>query len=385
MTVRTRVSKASVAYRPSGNPARSCATCVMYHRDGTCDLVAGQISPAAVCNKWEERLPLAGAAAEAYLAGWALTEAPFTERIHAGCIAAMATALEFRTDPAVLEATLQLGHLSGVWQTVYDRREKLLRKHVKAVTAAWNACMADLEPRDVVRRFRRDIYLPAEAVTKDPRKKWWQDTAIAAALGWLRRVYHVKGYEALVAALAEAIREGMAEGEADALALAASRQGKTGFRIADAFKAAYERLASDHSISQKAADAATAIINGAAGSIGRRLASMAGDDGSEDDMAAAVDGMVSGDDVQPVDTGTDWWLWAAIGAGVMALYRLAGVQLYDWVDVGDERECQACLTNAAGSPYRLENFPDLPAHPRCRCSCGTSDLLPLSFLAAFLS
>ncbi len=102
-------------------------------------------------------------------------------------------------------------------------------------------------------------------------------------------------------------------------------------------------------------------------------------------MAGAVDDLTDGDDVQSVDLGTDWAVWAAFGAGAMALYALAGVQAYDWLDVGDGRECQTCLTNAAGSPYRLENFPDLPAHIRCRCSCSTSDPLPLSFLAAFLN
>lgn len=324
-------------------------------------------------------------AREAYLSGWALTGAPLTERIRTGCAAAVAAALEHADDPAVLEVTLELGKLEGAWAIICRRREKLLRKHVNAVTAAWKACTADLDARGMVRRFRRDIYLPAEAVTRDPTKKWWQDTAIAAALGWLRGIYRADGYDALVAALEDAIREGMAEGEAGALALAASRQGKTGFRIDDAFKAAYERLADDHTITQRARDAATRIVDGTAGDTGRRLAGMAGDDSGEDDMAGAADGIVTGDDVSAVDRWTDWAVYAAIGAGTLALYALAGVQFCDWNDAGDSRECPTCAANAAGSPYALAGLPEYPGHIRCRCSISTSGRIPLSFLAAFLN
>lgn len=50
----TKVSKASVSYRPA-NPLkfrRRCGTCSMYRAGGSCTLVAGQIVPAAVCDKW---------------------------------------------------------------------------------------------------------------------------------------------------------------------------------------------------------------------------------------------------------------------------------------------------------------------------------------------
>jgi hypothetical protein len=351
---------------------------------------------------------LAESAAQAYLAGWALTGAPFTERIEAGCIAAVECALEHPRDPGILEATLQLGHLTGVWQTVYDRRERLLRKNLRAVTAAWDACIADLDPRDVVKRFRSAIYLPAEAVTKDPTKRWRQDTAIATALGWLRGVYHSGGYDALVAALEDAIREGMAEGEAGALALAASRQGKTGFRIDDAFKAAYQRLADDHSVTQQAADAATAIIDGAAGDTGRRLASMAGDGASEDEMTAAAADAVSGATSRSLKTWLSDHLWAGILAGAVALYKRlpgtgtgtraapagpdtppggtppSGPVLLDWITAGDGRVCPTCSGYEDNSPYAPEDVPDFP-HPGCRCSVDLeSGPGSSSFLTALL-
>ena len=329
---------------------------------------------------------LAALAAEAYTAGVVLSGAPVTGRVRAGCAAAVSAALEHAHEPGILEATLDLGHLEGIWAVIYARRARLLRKHVKRVMAAWNACAEPLDARELVARFRSDAYLTSESATKDPQKQWWRDVAVAAALGWLRAVYRSDGYDALVAAITDAIRSGMAEGEADALALAASRQGKTGFDIAAAFKAAYGRLADDHTISQQAADTVTRIIDGAGNDLGRRLASMAGDGSSEQDMADAVDDVAAGDDVGSVSRWTDWALWAALGIGAMALYSQAGVTLVSWVTAGDTRVCaQPCQENEDNSPYLLGQVPEFPGHPRCRCSLDTSDSISSSFLDAFLN
>lgn len=280
--------------------------------------------------------------------------------------------------------TLDVRNLTGVWAEVYDRREKLLRKHLKAVAAAWDACVAELgSPRVMVRQLRSMVVPVAKLA--DPNRPRWKDAGTAAALAWLQRLSKAKGYPALVAALEDAIRSGMAQGEADALALAADRQGKAGFAVDRAFRAAYKRLAGDAGIAQQAQDAASGIIDGAAGDIGRVLADQAGDDGSEDDMTGAVDEALSGDESQSVGLGTDWWFWGALGAGALALAQAAGVQTYDWFDVGDERECPTCMSNASGSPYALGDLPSFPAHPRCRCDVQPSDPLPLSFLADFLS
>lgn len=335
--------------------------------------------------------PIAAQAREAYLAGWALSDGPLTARVRAGCAAAVETALEHRHDPGILEATLELGKLEGTWATVYDRRHGLLAKHLKTIIAAWDACMADLDPRDVVKRFRREAYLAAEAA--DPQQRqWWQDAAKSAALGWLYAVYRSDGYQALVAALEDAIRDGMAEGEAGALALAASRQGKTGFAIAAAFAAAYERLADDHSITQRAQDAAAKIIDGAAADVGRRLARMAGDDAGEDEMTAAVQDVTTGDDARSASTWADWALYAAIGAGALGLYQrvaaaigdlLQGTVQIDWITAGGN-VCPICLENEMGSPYSPDTLPPFPGHPRCRCSTQSRTRFPLSFLAPFL-
>ena len=345
---------------------------------------------------------LAEAAADAFTEGWRLSgcDAPFGE---AEFRAAIGSALDCAHDPGVLEATLDLGHLTGTWKTVYGRRERLLRKHLKAVLAAWDACIAELDPRIVARRFRSVMDHTAES--SDPDRQWWKDAATTAALGWLRGLLRTEGYPALVAAVEAAIRDGMAEGEADALALAASRQGKTGFRIARAFSAAYARLDGDQGISHRAEDALAAITAWAAADTGRALASQAEDGGSEDDMASAVDDTLAGEQPRSVETGIDQALYAAILAGAVALWQQAdgsgggtgagtivppggtppgGPVLMSWVTAGDGRVCVVCQGYEDGGPYRPEDVPGYP-HPRCRCSV---DLAPgsgsSSFLAALL-
>ena len=76
----------------------------------------------------------------------------------------------------------------------------------------------------------------------------------------------------------------MAEGEADALASAAARQGAGGLDIAAAFAAAYRRLAGDPGVSQRAQETIDAIIAGAAADLGRQLADDAGEGSGEQDM-----------------------------------------------------------------------------------------------------
>ncbi len=48
------VSKEAVDYRLARGK-RHCGNCVMFHANGTCDLVKGLISPEDVCDKWEAK------------------------------------------------------------------------------------------------------------------------------------------------------------------------------------------------------------------------------------------------------------------------------------------------------------------------------------------
>lgn len=51
---RVMVSKKSVNYRPAPG-IRDCGNCVMFHENGTCDLVKGDIRPRDYCDRWEAK------------------------------------------------------------------------------------------------------------------------------------------------------------------------------------------------------------------------------------------------------------------------------------------------------------------------------------------
>ena len=55
VNAKKKVAKSSVNYRVSAGHRR-CGNCVMFHpRTHECDLVAGVINPANVCNRWEAK------------------------------------------------------------------------------------------------------------------------------------------------------------------------------------------------------------------------------------------------------------------------------------------------------------------------------------------
>lgn len=176
----------------------------------------------------------------------------------------------------------------------------------------------------------------------------------------------------------------MAEGRAGALALAASRQGHAGFDIAAAFTAAYAALDGDAGVTSRAHEVATKIIDGAGADLGIRLASMTADDASYDDMLTATWGLVSGDSVRSVSAFTDWGLWAGIGAGILDLFRDAGVGMVRWETEGPV-PCPVCRENADNGPYQPEAVPTYTAHPHCKCELSTTESLPSRLFDAFLT
>jgi hypothetical protein len=274
--------------------------------------------------------------------------------------------------------------LTGAWADVHRRREELLAAHQPAIVAAWDACLASLgSPRSVVRDFRRDIAHVAKA--KDPDTAWWKDAATAAALAWLRRLLDTKGYPTLVTAIEDAIRAGMAEGEANALALAAHEQGLAGFQVDRAFQAAYDRLDGDPAVTRQAQDAAEGMVDSTAAGVGRNLADEAEDeDSGEQDMTAAAAQAAAG------STLGGWvgnLLWSAFGRGALGLYSRAadsGAQvLIDWFS--EPSACIICQDNTANGPYLPQDIPPYLAHPSCRCWLASATGLPDWMLTEWLA
>ena len=271
------------------------------------------------------------------------------------------------------------------------RREALLARHTAAIGAAWNGAVRDLDPSIPAAAFRRDSRVTSQAPDATVAKRWRTEAASGAVAGWLAGIYQSGGYGALLAALGNVVRDGMAEGEADAMAAAAYQQHLGAFDTDAAFTAALATLAGDYGVTRQAQEAAAGLIAAASAGVARALAGQP-DDAGEDEDAEAVRGAVSGGGFGALGRAVDYALWGAFGTGAIGLWKRAAsalggmfspTVLVTWEDTASA--CLLCQQNAAGSPYAPEDVPPFPAHGSCRCDLSSEAQLPLSFLAPFLS
>jgi hypothetical protein len=283
---------------------------------------------------------------------------------------------------AVRTATARLAR-NPVMSQIAARREALLAVHVQAVSAALGTAMARLDTESAVTRFRSDTRVTSTA-TPEVAKRWRKEAAQAAASSVLG---NLGSDPSLLAAISDLITAGLAEGEADAMAVAAQDQGLGSLDIAAAVAAAVARLAGDSTAGQRVRDAASGLAGAVAAAVARVLAG-SGQDSTEDEVAEAMRSAASA----ASGRWTDWALWGAFGAGAVSLWRRAASAfsgafsqsvLIDWDT--DSSPCALCSDNASGSPYAPEDVPSYPGHGNCRCSLSTEASLPSSWLNAFLS
>lgn len=320
---------------------------------------------------------IAEKAREAYAEGWARTGGPMTERVRAGCIAAVQMACEHWQEPGVVEATLKLGSLEGTWALVYQRRDELIAKQVALVQSAWRDVTATLDAPALVREVRAALGL-AEAV--DPgalqRAKQAARDAALRLLAWLPAT---AAWQRLRDAMRNALRSGRAEGAAGAIALAGEAAGRVGIDFDLAFQHAYDALAN---LGQLWADAdgwLGRMVGRAADELGRALGDLAANGAGYDEMLAAASGILDGADGDAVAFVTDWALSTGLGRGALDLYASEGVAYASWITAGDGRVCPICQDNEDNSPYLVADFPSLPGHARCRCSATADWTLPASY------
>lgn len=313
----------------------------------------------------------AAQAREAYAEGWARSGGPMTDRVKAGCAAAVGLACEHPHQPGILEATLRLGSLEGTWATVFQRRDELLAKHAAAMLAAWRAAVSALDTGALVRDLRTALGIAEAGGNRDAlaRAKQAARDAAASLLAWLPAA---RAWQALRDTMREALRSGRAEGVAGAIALAGEETGKIGVDFDLAFTDAYNALAN---LGQLWADAdgwLGRMVNRCADELGRALAPLAADGAPYADMLAAAGGVLDGADGDAVAFITDWAMNTALSRGALDLYAGEGAALADWITAGGGNVCPICQDNEANSPYPLAAFPEIPAHARCRCSPSAS-------------
>jgi 2'-5' RNA ligase len=322
---------------------------------------------------------LAAALREAYAIGWAASGGPMTDRVRAGCIAAVEMGIEHADRPGILEATLHLGHLEGVWAAVYERREALHTRNRAAVGKAWRNLVTHLDLERLVRAIRRrgglteafDDVTDAEIVA-----------LVLAALNSLDS--SDVEWTALREAFRDAVASGRAEGAADALALAADQLGKLGFDFAIAFEDAYQALTHSAALWTDADGWIARLLGDAAADFGRLLAQMTRDEAAYEDMIAALADLLDNPELRALEIAVDLATGRALTQGTLDLYASEGVTRVDVITAGGGDVCKICEDNESGNPYRLANVPAVPSHPYCRCGVVSADVLPLSAIQPYL-
>jgi 2'-5' RNA ligase len=304
--------------------------------------------------------PIAAPAREAFAAGWALSGGPMTERVKAASVAAVQTAIEHAHNPHILEVTIDLGRLEGMWAKLFGRREAKQAEHTRLVADAWRPLIDRDTVATMVDRFRGHAGL-----TEDARD--FLEEALAAAKAMLRALADLTGWTNLRTTLRNAIAAGQAEGMVNAVAIAAERASAVGLDWNIAFGDAYRSLDLLDELWGNADGWLGRMIDRAADDLGQVLAQAAEDGATRDEMIDAAMDVLASSDVEAVAFTVDWAMTTAADDGALRLYRSEGVQQIDVITAGDGRVCQTCGDYEVGSPWVSLDVPRLPTHPYCRC------------------
>ena len=299
----------------------------------------------------------------AFAQGWAASGGPMTERVKAGCVAAVALCQEHADDPDILEVALKLGSLEGTWALVFDRRDALIAKHTKLIQAAWNDTLRHVDVGKAVQRFRHAVGL--REAQRDPSAVQAARDAVVTLLAWLPGTVL---WQALREAMGNGLSAAVAEGKVGALALAFERSGQLGMDFDVAFNTAYDAL---RNLGQTWAQTDTwlaRMLDRHTDELGQVLADLAAEGADYQDMVDAAEGLLTGVDGDAVAFIVDWALNTGLSQGALGLYRSEGIRQASWMTAGDNRVCAVCDANEQNSPFDLADFPPCPAHPRCRCT-----------------
>jgi 2'-5' RNA ligase len=322
--------------------------------------------------------PIEAPAREAFAAGWAVSGGPMTDRVRAACTTAVHLAIEHADDPRILEVTIDLGKLEGMWALLFARREKQQAKHIRAFADVWRQLIDRDAVAAMVDRFRQRVGL-TEA---DQDKSSIRAEALAAARAMLHALTDLAGWTALRAAIRDAIAAGRAEGMVNAVAIAAERAGRIGLDWNIAFDDAYRSLARLDELWGNADGWLGRTIDRAAGDLGRVLANGAENGATRDEMINAAMDVLTSSDADAVAFVVDWAMTTAADEGALSLYRSEGVLQVDVISAGDGIVCSACLDVEASSPWDILDAPPIPLHPICRC-CYAADVSLAHFAAWF--
>jgi 2'-5' RNA ligase len=343
---------------------------------------------------------LAEAAREAFVTGWALSGGPVTEAVGLGAEAAVQVALEHARDPHVLEATLNIGKLKGLWALFFARREQIIATGTSTVRKAWQTIAGEIGVMATVDRLIAELG-PAGYATAGERI----EAAAAAASSLMSAMYAAAEHGDLQAAMTDAILAGMAEGQAGVLALNAEQAGYTVvadlakdagatdsqvFSIELAYERVYASLASLPDLPLMADGWIQRIIGGAANDVGKLLARLLAEQATRKDMIRALTDALDADETASASARAlalfmDQAISQAMSRSAIQLYQSEDIADIYFVTAGDDRVCPLCEEAQENSPYAPGDAPTPGLHPLCRCVLTSDDPAPFKALAGLLT
>lgn len=323
--------------------------------------------------------PIVPYARTAYAMGWAVSGGPLTDRVKTRCEAAIRFAIDNANNPHVLEATLQLGSLEGVWAAIYDRRTRLYADNVAKVTNAWKTLVSSVDVAAIVRAVRQQTGL-TEA-KKDKTTAAYATTLILIQLSTL--MLH-SNWLTLRAAVEDALAAGSAEGQADAMALLADQIGATGFNFDKAFADAKAQLGTGNPLLASVDNWLGQLVNEVSTAAGDALAQAIADGEDSSALEDALGDYLDNPD-GPMNYVLDTMTHLAISAGILWWFQRNGVYANIWfITAGDQKVCNICDDAEANSPYAISEVPSPPQHPNCRCSLYTDESMSVDLIDSYV-
>lgn len=328
----------------------------------------------------------------AFAAGWAMSGGPMTGRVQAGCEAAASLAMEHPRDPGILEATLHLGKLEGVWAAVYARQDHLFAMAAESLAVMWRKLMHGLAVAAMVDAIRREAAMTddgtpapgtdsASATAAKYHRRAVRDIAAMLAAGLLSGLPSLALWPSFLAAVIASLGAAGAEGFASALAVAAAQAGYAGFDWDAAVKDAPQQQPEPGT----AEIIASAIVAGVVTDLAVTLAGMAAAGATAAAMTAAVRAYLH--DPKALAAYLQHAMGKSLSAAWLAVYDAARVERILFVTAGDDRVCPACDGYEAENPWTPETFPAPPIHVKCRCSplSEGTDSVRFDMYAAYIS
>lgn len=319
-------------------------------------------------------MSIAEQARDAYAQGWAASGGPLTDRVRAGAVAAMRLAQERANDPEVLEVTLRLGHLEGVWAAIYDQRERLRDQHTKALAKALDGL--DIDWHEVLTAVASRVGL-AEAADEQERDEELRAVAVAAATAALQGAVGTAAWRHLRDVIHQALVEAEATGRADAYALVADAMGGVTADSAAAFQDAMDALQDEDEVWGATDSTLADVVDAAGKQIGRSIANGQRAGNNRDDLASGI-GALLGATGSHAALILDHAMGAAISLGLLAAYRQEGTKYVDFLTAGDNRVCfpagTRVLTPNGETPIENIRVGDLivtPSGPRRVAAFGS--------------